>query len=86
MRIVYKASGGLDVHKRNVVACRMRVGADGKKVRETQTFGATTTGVLTLFDWLAEWPIEHVALGGRALVNTGNPSTMFWRDNSTWCW
>lgn len=62
MRIVYKASGGLDVHKKTVVACRMRVGAHGKKVRETQTFGTTTAALLTLSDWLAEWPIEHVAL------------------------
>ena len=62
MRNVYKASGGLDVHKKTVVACRMRVGAHGKKVRETQTFGTKTAALLSLSDWLAEWPIEHVAL------------------------
>ena len=62
MRIVYKTSGGLDVHKKNVVACRMKVGAHGKKVRETHTFGTTTAALLELSDWLGEWPIEHVAL------------------------
>ena len=62
MRIVYKTSGGLDVHKKNVVACRMKMGAHGKKVRETHTFGTTTAALLELSDWLGEWSIEHVAL------------------------
>ena len=39
MRIVYKTSGGLDVHKKNVVVSRMRVGAHGKKVSEIHTSG-----------------------------------------------
>ena len=62
MRIVYTTSGGLDVHKKNVVACRMRVGAHGKKERETCTFGTTTAALLALSDWLAEWRIAQVAL------------------------
>lgn len=62
MRIVHETSGGLDVHKRSVVACRMNLGPHGKKIRETRTFGATTAALLEMADWLAAWQIESVAL------------------------
>lgn len=62
MQIVHEQSAGLDVHKKTVVACRMRVGHRGKKERETHTFGTTTPALLELSDWLAEWKLEDVAI------------------------
>jgi hypothetical protein len=62
MQIVHEQSGGLDVHKKSVVACRMRVGRRGKKERETHTFGTTTPALLALAEWLRAWEIEDVAM------------------------
>lgn len=58
MEVLYQSCAGLDVHKKTVVACRMR--AQGK--RETRTFGTTTPELLELGDWLAEWGVTHVAM------------------------
>jgi hypothetical protein len=51
MKIIYKRVAGLDVHKKTVVAARMRVTGEDRVEWETKTFG-TTTPVLaaTLFD------------------------------------
>jgi len=62
MRIVYKCVAGLDVHKKTVVATRMRVTVEDKLEWETKTFGTTTPELLELNDWLAEWKCTHVAM------------------------
>lgn len=58
MEVLYQSCAGLDVHKKTVVACRMR----GQGKRETRTFGTTTPELLELGDWLAEWEVTHVAM------------------------
>ncbi len=62
MRIVYQRCAGLDVHKRTVVACRMRLGEQGQVEQETKTFGTMTSDLLQLSDWLTEWEVTHVAM------------------------
>ena len=62
MRILYKQVAGLDVHKKTVVATRMRVATDDRLDWETKTFGTTTPELLELHDWLAEWSCTHVAM------------------------
>lgn len=62
MRKMYERVAGLDVHKRNVVATRMRVTADESVEWETETFGTTTPELLALHDWLQGWRCTHVAL------------------------
>lgn len=62
MRILYKRVAGLDVHKKTVVATRMRVDAEDRLVWETKTFGTTTPDLLELHDWLQEWDCTHVAM------------------------
>lgn len=42
MRRIYKQVVGLDVHKKTVVATRMRVTDDERLEWETETFGTTT--------------------------------------------
>ena len=59
---VYRRVGGLDVHKKTVVATRMRVTDEGIAESETQTFGTTTPSLLKLHDWLLEWSLTHVAM------------------------
>jgi transposase len=62
LRILYKCVAGLDVHKKTVVATRMRVTDEDRLEWETQTFGTMTPDLLRLHDWLAEWDCSHVAM------------------------
>jgi transposase len=60
--IIYRRVGGLDVHKKTVVATRMRVTDEDSAEWETRTFGTTTPDLLGLHDWLLEWSLSHVAM------------------------
>ena len=62
LRIIHERVAGLDVHKKTVVATRLRITEDERLAWETQTFGTTTPDLLTLHDWLAEWSCTHVAM------------------------
>ena len=62
MRKLYKQVAGLDVHKKSVVATRMRIRTDEQMEWETKTFGTTTPELLELHDWLQEWGSSHVAM------------------------
>ena len=66
MRIMYERVAGLDVHKKTVVACRMRVSAGDRLEWETKTFSTMTGDLLKLNDWLNEWAVEQVALESTA--------------------
>lgn len=60
--ILYRRVAGLDVHKKSVVATRMRVMEEDRAEWETETFGTTTPDLLELHDWLLEWAVSHVAM------------------------
>ncbi|MFM7583168.1 MAG: IS110 family transposase [Caldilinea sp.] len=62
MRQVYKHCAGLDVHKKTVVACRVRIDEQGDWEQEVRTFGTMTHELLQLVDWLLAWEVTHVAL------------------------
>jgi transposase len=62
MRQVYKRCAGLDVHKKTVVACRVRITEQGDWEQEVRTFGTMTHELLQLVDWLLAWEVTHVAL------------------------
>jgi transposase len=62
MRIIYESVAGLDVHKKTVVATRMRVQPDGQIEKGTETFGTTTPELLGLHDWLQEWSCTHAVI------------------------
>lgn len=62
LRIMHKRVAGLDVHKKTVVATRMRIAEEERLEWETETFGTTTPDLLKLHDWLAEWDCSHVAM------------------------
>lgn len=66
MRVVVRRGAGLDVHKKTVVATRLRVGEDERMAWETKTFGTMTTELLELYDWLQEWECTHVAMESTA--------------------
>ena len=62
MRVVYTHCAALDIHKKTVVACRLRVRPDGSVEQETRTFGTMTVELLALLDWLQAWGCTHVAM------------------------
>lgn len=61
MEVLHPRCAGLDVHKDSVVAC-VRV-VEGREVRhEVRTFGATTSALCELSDWLTEERCTHVVM------------------------
>lgn len=66
MRVMYERVAGLDVHKKTVVACRMRMTTDKRIEWKTKTFGTMTADLLKLHDWLSEWDVQQVALESTA--------------------
>lgn len=62
MRMVYERCAGLDVHKRTVVACRLRLNEQGVIEQEVHTFGTMTGELLLLVDWLLAWEVSQVAM------------------------
>jgi transposase len=62
MEALYPNAGGLDVHKKTVVACRRRLIGEGLVESEVERFGATLSELLKLLAWLKEWGVTHVAM------------------------
>ena len=61
METLHRRCAGLDVHQKEIVACRRIV--SGRKVRsELARFPTTTQGLLSLSAWLAEAKVTHVAM------------------------
>jgi transposase len=62
MEVLYSCCCGLDVHKKMVVACLLRAGADDQHRREVRTFTTMTDDLLALAAWLREAGCTHVAM------------------------
>ena len=61
MKYMYRRCAGLDVHQKEIVACRRMI--RGKRVdQEVGRFATTTAGLLALSDWLEEERVTHVAM------------------------
>jgi transposase len=62
MEVIHQSVGGLDVHKKTVMACRRRLMGDGQVESEVREFRTTTLGLSELSKWLSEWDCTHVAM------------------------
>src|SRR5215210_5473966 len=62
MEIIYPHCCGLDVHKREVVACVVTTGSDGMPSKTIRAFGTMTPDILALADWLAAHEVTHIAM------------------------
>ena len=60
MQVVYERCGGLDIHKKLVVACLIVLAANGQRHKEIRTFGTTTQELLLLKDWLEAHGCTHI--------------------------
>ena len=61
MEVLYSHCAGLDVHKKTVTACRVRI-VGRRREKAVQRFGTTTPELLAMADWLAAWSVTHVAM------------------------
>jgi transposase len=62
MDVIYPRCCGLDVHKREVVACVVTTEPDGTPSKAIRAFGTMTPDILALADWLAAHDVTHVAM------------------------
>jgi transposase len=62
MDLIYPCCAGLDVHKKTVVVCLRRAGADGPVRREVRTYRTMTADLIALADWLDAEGVTHVAM------------------------
>jgi transposase len=61
MKVKHKRCAGLDVHKKEVVAC-LRLVTRGKASQEVRRFPTTTRGLLEMADWLEGAGCQRVAM------------------------
>lgn len=62
MERVYQRCCGIDIHKKNLVACLIVVTADGELHKEIRTFRTGSQELLPLLDWLQASNCTHVAM------------------------
>lgn len=62
MEVVHRHCAGLDVHKKSVVACRIRLDERGGWTKEVRRFGTMTVDLLLLADWLRAGGVKQVAM------------------------
>jgi len=65
MDVIFTHCAGLDVHKKTVMACRVKPDPTGQQadgIMELKEFGTMTVDLLALSDWLAEAGITQVAM------------------------
>lgn len=62
MEAIHHKVGGLDVHKKMVMACRRRLVDEVHVELEIERFKTTTAGLRELANWLSEWGVTHVAM------------------------
>jgi transposase len=61
MKPMHRRCAGLDVHQKEIVACR-RIVRGKRVVQEVGRFPTTTVGLIALADWLEAEKITHVAM------------------------
>ena len=62
MRVVYERCCGIDVHKRNVVACLITPGKRGQPQKQMRTFSTMMAELLEMSDGLRAAGCTHVAM------------------------
>ncbi len=62
MDTLIERCAGLDVHQKSVTACVRLPDEGGERRSEIRTFKTTTTGLLTLHDWLASHQVTLVGM------------------------
>src|SRR5439155_23087014 len=62
MERMFSACAGIDVHKKVLCVCLLKLGPGGELVREVRSFGTMTLELLGLCDWLVDAGCQSVAM------------------------
>lgn len=62
MEAMIERCAGLDVHQETVVACVLYGPVDKRPKKEIKTFSTTTTGLLSLSDWLTHFQVTDIVM------------------------
>jgi len=62
MEVLYRCCCGLDVHKKQVVACLRRLGPSGEVSKEVQRYSTMTADLRRMAGWLEAQGCTHVAM------------------------
>jgi len=62
MDVIYKNVCGLDVHKKIIVACILKIEETGELKKEIRKYGTMTRDILALSDWMKQEGVTHVAM------------------------
>ena len=62
MNVVYARCGGLDIHKKQISACRIWQNEDGREQLEQAQFASYTQELRRLADWFSEQQVIDVAM------------------------
>jgi transposase len=62
MKVEHECCAGLDVHKRNVVACVVKGVPGQTPSTQTKSFGTTTPELMEMVEWLKSHAATHVAM------------------------
>lgn len=61
METLHRRCAGLDVHQKEIVACR-RIASGPRARSEPARFATTTRGLVELSAWLSETKVTHIAM------------------------
>lgn len=62
MEALIRRCAGVDVHKKSIAVCVLRMGQDGSVDKKVRSFPTMTKDLLELSDWLEECEVTHVAM------------------------
>jgi transposase len=68
MEILYRCCCGINVHKKFVVACLLKIDEHGEETRQVQRFETHTQDLLRRSDWLTRSGCTHVAMESTGVV------------------
>jgi transposase len=71
MQIIHRCCCGLDVHKKLIVACLIKLNEAGEFQKEIRCFTTMTKDILALADWLTSAGCTHVAMESTGCI--GDP-------------
>lgn len=84
MEIVFSRVAGLDIGKRELVACVRVPDKNGRFRSQTKTLSTMTRGLLDLAEWLATHRVQVVAM--EATGAYWKPCSICWKPRSRPSW
>jgi hypothetical protein len=78
LSVIHRCCCGLDVHKETVVACLLKITAEGELRQETRTFRTFLGDLQALGGWLREEGCSHAAMESESTGVVWRPVHTSW--------